>query len=472
MKRLLRGLLVLGVFLGGTRTEGARAACQLGKQGTQGKELVPTLIEDLRSKYIGVRSSAAVSLGELGPDAKEAIPALIEALRDKEEVHDRAVYALGKIGSAGLPLLIQALGDKDARVRAGIAEALGDMGQGAKPAASALLKVSTDPDPHVREQIAWTLGHLQDKVSVPALIERLRTDSDADVRRAAAWALGQFSPPAREVISPLIQALRDPDDFSARQKLGPPLTMSVRDRSRWSVQDFARESLSKIGSAAVPAVLELLKDPDRNQRSSAVWILSMMGSEAKAAVPVLVETLQDKDLRLREDVAVCLGEIGPQAESAVPALRLALRDNSNRVRVCAARALTKIDPGNRDGVVTLIKELPDEESGAGSWAEYALRTIGKGRRHEVVALLKAFRNVDGKVARGAWYVPVPSLIDALQDDEETSRALAAEALGAYGSNAKTAIPALTTALRDTSPEVREKAASSLARILLPLAHGS
>jgi HEAT repeat protein len=288
MKRLLRGLLVLGVFLGGTRTEGARAACQLGKQGTQGKELVPSLIEDLRSKYIGVRSSAAVSLGELGPDAKEAIPALIDALRDKEEVHDRAVYALGKIGSAGLPLLIQALGDKGARVRAGIAEALGDMGQGAKPAASALLKVSTDPDPHVREQIAWALGHLQDKVCIPALIERLKTDPNADVRRAAAWALGQFSPPAREAIPPLIQALRDPDDFSARQKLGQRPTMSGLLNSR-GVQEFAHESLAKIGSAAVPAVLDLLKDPDRKQQRNAVWILGTMGSEAQVAVPALIE---------------------------------------------------------------------------------------------------------------------------------------------------------------------------------------
>jgi len=43
----------------------------------------------------------------------------------------------------------------------------------------------------VRSRAAWQLGHLGDRLAVPALIEALQ-DENEDVRWSAAWALGKL----------------------------------------------------------------------------------------------------------------------------------------------------------------------------------------------------------------------------------------------------------------------------------------
>jgi len=60
---------------------------------------------------------------------------------------------------------------------------------------------------------------------------------------------------------------------------------------------------------------------------------------------------------------------------------------------------------------------------------------------------------------------VPALITALKDDREpVMRAAAAEALGGIGFNARAAVQPLLAALKDSDPQVRETAAEALADI--------
>ena len=64
-----------------------------------------------------------------------------------------------------------------------------------------------------------------------------------------------------------------------------------------------------------------------------------------AAVPGLLEVLKDQNEWLRADAAAALGRIGPEAKAAVRPLADALRDEKARVRIAAAQALGAIGAG-------------------------------------------------------------------------------------------------------------------------------
>ena len=62
-----------------------------------------------------------------------------------------------------------------------------------------------------------------------------------------------------------------------------------------------------------------------------------------AAVPALINTLKDSYEGVREAAAWALGKIGPEAKTATPALIEALKDIEESVRSNAARALGNME---------------------------------------------------------------------------------------------------------------------------------
>src|SRR3989304_7489919 len=91
--------------------------------------------QDLRALAPNVRQQAVRALGRFGPPA---LPLLIEALGDRDpNVQAAAVGTLGAIGPAAVPSLVKALEEaQDRRVQRLVAQALGGggpRGQGAGP---------------------------------------------------------------------------------------------------------------------------------------------------------------------------------------------------------------------------------------------------------------------------------------------------------------------------------------------------
>jgi HEAT repeat protein len=113
-----------------------------------------------------------------------------------------------------------------------------------------------------------------------------------------------------------------------------------------------------------------------------------------------------------------------------------LRDPSADVRVGAARALAAFD---QRAVTALTAALGDSEYSVRAGAAEALVRIGPGP-------------------------VVPGMIDALRNDAVPIRANAAAVLGAFGPEARRAIPALVRAREDTNPRVRELASEALNRV--------
>lgn len=314
-----------------TRVSAARRLADLHVRAA-----VPGLICLLRDDDWRLRDAGANALGKL--KAAAAVPALLETLRQTRPTpfgrtpgSPAISWAIRQIGTAGVPVLIDALSDDDWRIRLEVVEALGDINDPA--AVPALTSALADPEARVRWRAAEALGKMGDSTSVPALVEALRSGSE-DLRITASWALGRLG---HAGAVPSLVAL-----------------LSSRDwRVRWS----AAEALWQIGDAALPALLDALRHDSEYVRRAVIRILSEIG---EAAFPGLLKSLSDADWDVRWAAAEALQEMG---DAAVPFLIAALRENDWRAGWAAAEALKQI--GTRealDAVEAWRRGLPTDEA--------------------------------------------------------------------------------------------------------------
>jgi hypothetical protein len=179
--------------------------------------------------------------------------------------------------------------------------------------------------------------------NVPDLIGKVK---NGDVK--AVYALGEMGPKAKDAIPVLIEALRR------------------EPRPGESLPDNAALALGKIGPAAVPALIDVLKDPNAAKAwPHAANALKVIGPAAREAVPVLIDVAKSNKDPLSPCLAIdALGAIGPNAKAAVPALVELLRHNklpppNGRTHVVVT--LGKIGPDAQEAVKTLqeVREKAD-----------------------------------------------------------------------------------------------------------------
>ena len=128
-------------------------------------------------------------------DVKELLANLKKPDPDDRRKAAEAICDLCKNGdgdfSGAIPMLIDALKDKDAVVRGEIAESLGFIGPDAKAATPAVRALLRDSIPEVRSKAAFALGGFGEdaKAAVPDLIGLFK-DKDERVRASAAAGVG------------------------------------------------------------------------------------------------------------------------------------------------------------------------------------------------------------------------------------------------------------------------------------------
>ena len=123
------------------------------------------------------------------------------------------------------------------------------------------------------------------------------------------------------------QHLNDGDwrnQYRAAPPQQPPVARAslteIRPYQDWDVHQTAADSLGRIGTAAVPALVRALSDADPKRRAEAAWLLGRIGPGAKQAVPALVNALSDPLPSVQKAASRALGQIGPDAAEAVEAL--------------------------------------------------------------------------------------------------------------------------------------------------------
>jgi HEAT repeat protein len=293
-----------------------------------------------------VRYRAADTLGQLGPTAKFAVPELRELLKDKNAfVRVKAAEALWKIEQTSptilLPILLQAMNEKDARVRAAAPPVIALLGKKAKTA-------------------------------LPALVEALK-DSNFDVKLSALSALDDLGPVAQGTVKDLLELTSDKDFVLLEPFLGaalanlgkgvvPDLAKAVVDKSppRRRVAAYALGSLGPQAASAAPALAQALKYEDAPTRKKTAWALGKIGKDAKKVLPQLEAILGDKDPLVRIEAALATWQITGET-THIGVLISALKHESVNVRDIACQALAEMKVAARDAVEPLTLLLPDKD---------------------------------------------------------------------------------------------------------------
>ena len=302
------------------------AAQGLGHIGEPASKAAGALAEALRKddeRFF--RQTVLWTLGRVKPSGKAPVAGLLEVIRGKNPVfRKQATDILGQLGKEAVPLLLEALGDKDAAVRASVVAALKNIGPEPKTVIEPLTAIIKNGDSPGRTDALAVLEHLQQgaKPAMATLAASLR-DGNKDVRASAAKALGKVGPDAL-----------------------PLLGEALEDRNG-DAREGALQALGVMGAAgkeALPALLKALKDRAVRVRRAAVDALEKVGGAPKMIVPALARVLKDTDADVRLAAAAYLGRLGTEAREAIPALLMAATDANVLVRATAIDALSRIDP--------------------------------------------------------------------------------------------------------------------------------
>ena len=239
--------------------------------------------------------------------------------------------ALGRIGTAHpevVPALMATLraaddGDAAAVLREGAADAVALIGPAAAPVVPALIRAAGDAHEPVRRKVFIALGTMggQTEIALPTMIEAMAFDESPAVRDAAEEALAKVGPAA---IPALVQVLRD-DDVELRLR--------------------AARALRRMGGIARSAKNDLrtaLHDADAGVRIEAAGALLQLTDDPGEYLPTLVECLTSRERGVRMQASQLLIDLGPPARPAASLLEDLLDHERPEVRRLAAETLKKM----------------------------------------------------------------------------------------------------------------------------------
>jgi len=363
---------------------------------------------------------------------------LIETLEGPSTVMARSAgESLTKIGSPAVPALLEKLDDRWGGDRIAIAKVLGDIGD--RRAVGKLEAVLADGavDVRTRYAAAEALVKLNDPQAVPTFIAIL-SGRDSQLHAVAAWGLGMLG-----------------------DTRGVPALISALDSSETSVRSHAVAALAAIKDpGAVPNLMMFLKSADRSLVIEVAAAITEI--EDPTAAPALVEALLDAHGE-DEFFEQMVSAITPLGEPLVEPLLKAV-PHGWRNREGAAVALTRIcDPL---AVPVLLRGLKDENLEVASVAATALAAIGEPALKPLQELLKnesdPFAYRAGLVFR-EWRDgdSVPTLIEALRDENPAVRYAAVDGLYRFGGES---VEPLIEALQDKTDPLRYRMAWALGEV--------
>jgi HEAT repeat protein len=445
---------VLGQILKTDKSPETRrlAAAALGDLESDGRGAVVPLLEALKDTDDGVRWMAAEALGRIGPDAAAAVPALANALRDPavRVMAADALAGIGKAAGGAVPLLIDGVKSDDVDFRWTSAVALTQIdARSARVALPIFIEKLKDNDHRIRWDAMAYITPMGDEASDAAPAVRAMVKRGNGV--AASCLASILGPDAIDALPVLIGVLADDWDTSA--------------------------NIAQIGPAALPQLLKMIDNPEAKNHHLAIKAIGLMAQKTDKAIPALLDCIDTRDPIARAAAATTLGNIEPRTKEIAAGLRQALKDEEASVRLAAGRAL-RFYSGAEAGfaVNTLMELLAHADPDMRREAAVALAEYGPYAKASLPPLHKLQSDSDPRVRNAASWAEarisssaatrqaVQSLASALKDRDPRAREDAARLLGAFGRDARDAIPALGEARQDDVEAVRTAAAEALWRI--------
>lgn len=356
---------------------------------------------------------------------------------------------------------------------------------------------------------SWTLSPAG---VAEALLSRVELDSEEAVSLLEALAaantrrpFGRPSPYARHAQAPL------PEED--RIKSVEEFIQAVKERGRNNV-NFHRTWIyagSDAAKQAIPALLEMLEDPDYQVRGRSAFILVRIGLENERVAEAIARLATDDDPRMRAitgysfdgtNAAYVYGDVGPRigpegAKIAIPILVALSRDEYWQARSASADGLGSIAQANPQVAATVVPVLLEMFQDTSPYTRPSiaidLKHATEGNSEAAKAALSALINMlrseepqgrgdtedsqgRGDIARALGYVAqnlpgeagdaVPVLMEMLSSRGASHEV--AEALGhvVEGSpdEVRTIIPGLLTAIQTGDEATRGRVERALSEV--------
>jgi hypothetical protein len=199
--------------------------------------------------------------------------------------------------------LMRLLSHLDSDIQWQVSRALAALG---KDATGHLIEELDNHDPKVRLGIIEALGDIGDPAAVRPLIHLLGEETGIEIRWAIALALGNAGDAA--AIPPLVQTLQDPDKyvrFGAAMSLERLAWEPAGDEERafYLIAKQEWESLPALGPRATHPLLWATRDGDPSIRAKAVNLIGEIGDARGADACGLVLRDPDGEVRWRAILA-------------------------------------------------------------------------------------------------------------------------------------------------------------------------
>jgi HEAT repeat protein len=223
-------------------------------------------------------------------------------------------------------------------------------------------------------------------------------------------------------------------------------------------------------AAILPGLTEALRDEDVEVRKEAAATLSRFccRDEANALAAAFTDALADESFAVRQQAACALAYLNPPRDAGAAVLMDGLQCGTALERVSAAAALGRIR--HQASIPFLGRACADQDCGVRSAAAQTLGRFGPDAKTAVPLLLVCMNDEDFVVrhlaADAVGAIAPESLIASLRPEAPGVRATAAYALTRIQPRVKAAVPALIEALNDPSPDVRAVAGKALEGVLL------
>jgi HEAT repeat protein len=323
-------------------------------------------VEELGNPDVSASRNALKIISENSTEAKPLLVTVMQNPGAKTSFRLAVIDALGRTSSNGDPevdLLFATLKDKNTEVRYAAIKALHKCGPTPEVLVPLLIKLTTDTNSGVRRTGVQFLGELGDAAtSALPTLQTLTNDSEKWVREAAFESISRISPPRL--------------NFS-----DSTLTAAMKDlgTSDPDAQERARDTIRKIGRAAVPELVALLENQQNGSkdRGLAAEALGYAGKNQEPEVPALTTAILDKNIVVRYKSLASLGMLKLDPKTLVPLCVARLKDRDGNVRRRAAEILGQHGAAAAEAVTLLQKiSLDDKDAKVRSAAVSALKKIG------------------------------------------------------------------------------------------------
>jgi len=347
------------------------------------KSVRDALIAQFQNEPPEIKAAIIEDVGKNKTAVEASVAALVKQIRTgTPEIKAAALHVLGKAGAAGLaevPLIVEQARDQDSRVRGAAVAALGLLGaEAVKPNVPIIANALLDASDRVRDEAL---------VALPVAGEALR-NFPYKVRDVYPTA----SPAVRATLVkalPIAARILGMDD-DATARIRTALTDPSED-IRIGAAFVMGQLGARLGGAALPDLLALLKAPEASVRGAAVIALRAFVADA-AAKQKLREALRpllvDRDAEVRWAALDTFHELDPAQDPALVAeIAALLKDEEQSVRSAAVRALGAAGPAAKPHLLAVIRFFNDDPAVPPYAAVEAIQQISPLTPQELTSLL-------------------------------------------------------------------------------------